>query len=101
MPQVLCPNCSATVEAQPKVNFLGFPKFMCTSCHSVATHPLSTARLAFYALIALAAIGWSVKIAVAGGLPIMGIIPALMLAAVIIDFGVRSRMKQAKARAAR
>jgi hypothetical protein len=96
MPKVLCPECTQTVEAQPKVNFLGFPKFMCTSCHRVATHPLSTARLVFYALIAVVAIGWSVKVAVGGAIPIMGVIPALMLAAVIIDFGVRSRMTRAR-----
>jgi hypothetical protein len=33
-----------------------------------------------------------------GGIPIMGIIPALMLAAIIMNFSVQSRLRVAKQR---
>jgi hypothetical protein len=86
------------VPAQPKVDFFGFPKFACPACQKWAKYPLATPRMVIYAVIALVALGWSIKILASGAIPIFGVIPALMLAAVIIDFGVRARLGAARKR---
>lgn len=87
------------VVVQPKVNFLGFPKFQCPLCRHQATHPLATWRLVIYALIAALGVIGTIAMMAQGGIPIMGVIPALMLAAVIINFGVNARVNAAHARA--
>ena len=101
MQQVVCPECAQYVQADPKVNFLGFPKFQCPACRAVATHPLATWRLAIYIAIAALGVIGTISFMVQGGIPIMGVIPALMLAAVIINFGVTSRLNEATKRAKR
>jgi hypothetical protein len=99
MEQLVCPECAQRVTATPKVNFLGFPKFQCPACQKVATHPLATWRLAIYIAIAALGVLGTISFVLQGGIPIMGIIPALMLAAVIINFGVASRLNEATKRA--
>jgi hypothetical protein len=101
MQQVVCPECAQYVPAEPKVNFLGFPKFQCPACRKVATHPLAPWRLAIYISIAGLGLIGTIGFLLQGGIPIMGIIPALMLAAVIINFGVASRLNDATKRAKR
>jgi hypothetical protein len=86
------------VTVQPRVNFLGFPKFYCPACKAESTHPLATWRLVIYILIAAMGVLGTVAMMAQGGVPIMGVIPALMLAAVIINFGVQSRVNAALAR---
>ena len=101
MEEVVCPECARYVRANPKVNFLGFPKFQCPACGKVATHPLATWRLAIYIAIASLGVIGTISFMLQGGIPIMGVIPALMLAAVIINFGVSSRLNDATKRAKR
>jgi hypothetical protein len=87
------------VVIQPRVNFLGFPKFRCPFCQHEATHPLAPWRLVIYIIIAALGVVGTIAMMAQGGIPIMGVIPALMLAAVIINFGVTSRVNAANARA--
>jgi hypothetical protein len=98
MNKLLCSECAQMVDAQPKVNFLGFPKFHCPACSREAKHPLSTARLVVYWVLALAAIAWSLSIVASGGIPMFGVLPALIIAALVIDFPVRSHFNKARRR---
>lgn len=99
MAELVCTECSRMVMVQPKVNFMGFPKFVCPACQREVTHPLAVWRLVIYSLIALAGVAGTIALLVQGAIPIMGIIPSLMLAAVVMNFGVNSRVNAAMARA--
>ncbi len=84
------------VPAQPRVNFFGFPKMMCPACQRTGTHPLSTARYVTYAVIGALAVVFTLISIMNGGLPIVGVIPALMIAALAMDWGVRQKFHAAK-----
>ncbi|MBA2545136.1 MAG: hypothetical protein H0V17_36170 [Deltaproteobacteria bacterium] len=99
MAELVCTECMRMVVVQPRVNFMGFPKFQCPLCRHQATHPLATWRLVVYAIIAGLGVIGTVAMMAQGGIPIMGVIPALMMAAVIINFGVKSRVDAAMIRA--
>jgi hypothetical protein len=99
MQQHICTECARRVTAVTQVNFMGFPKFMCPLCQKTSTQPLASWRFAIYAVIAGLGVLGSISFAMSsGGIPIMGIIPALMLAAIIMDFSVQSRFRAAKKR---
>jgi hypothetical protein len=98
MNKLLCPECMQVVPVQPKVNFLGFPKFHCPACTREVKYPLSTARLVISWLIAIASTAWALTILASGQIPMFGVLPALVVAAVVIDLSVRSHVKKAQRR---
>ena len=71
---------------------------MCPECRQTATLPLTDARRVTYAVIALLAVVASLAMLIQGDIPILGVIPALMLAALAIDLDVRKRYRAAQTR---
>jgi len=86
------------VLAPTRVNFFGFPKLMCPTCQREGTLPLSSARWTTYAVIAALAVVFTAINIANGGLPVVGVIPALMIAALVMNHGVAQKHQAACAR---
>jgi hypothetical protein len=95
---LVCPECAQHVGAVPRVNFFGFPVFQCPACRRQARLPLATARAVIYLVISLLSIGFCIQVLASGGIPILGVIPGLMIAALIMDLSIRNRWRAARIR---
>ncbi len=99
MEQVVCPECSRLVTTRLHVTFFGFPKMVCPTCRKLATLPLSRGRRTTYGVIVGLSILITLLMAIEyGTVPIIGLIPALMVAALAMDYGIRQRHQTASAR---
>ena len=93
--QVSCTECLATVEAAPKLDFLGLNLFSCPSCQKTFRYPMSASRRRTYiGLSLLVALAAAAMYLVAGLLPLPGVLSIALLLGLNRDSKVRKKVEQ-------